>query len=117
MANTAASSTDPAVAARAQDAGIYFIGSYGDESKFAPKVTVTSVILGFKLGYETVAKELDSGTFKPGINIYGIKEGFVYLSPFRLGLTKKEAQAKKITAAYRAGKFAKQIAKCRAIKR
>jgi basic membrane protein A len=76
----------PQIAAAVQSAGKLYIGSYADETKFAPKATVTSAIFDFSLGYERVAQAKLAGTFKPGIYHYGIKQGFIRLAkPFRLG--------------------------------
>jgi basic membrane protein A len=76
----------PQIAATVQSAGKYYIGSFADETKFAPKATVTSAIFDFSLGYERVAKQKLAGTFKPAIYHYGVKQRFIRLSkPFHLG--------------------------------
>lgn len=77
--------TTPQIAARVQEAGNYFIGSYDDESASAPDAVVTSVILSFEAGYtESVESWLD-GSFSPTINVKGIEDGFLELTEFRLG--------------------------------
>ncbi|MSO94877.1 MAG: BMP family ABC transporter substrate-binding protein [Thermoleophilia bacterium] len=104
----------PAIAARAQQLGKLYVGSYGDESRFAPKATVTSAVLKFGLGYVAVAKQRQSGTFKPGIIRKGVADGYISLTAFRLGKTAQEAQAAAILKNLVAGKYAAQMAKCQA---
>lgn len=98
-------SISPQIAARVQDAGKFYIGSYGDETKFAPKATVTSGLLNFKLGYEKVARQRLAGTFTPGIFRGGIKDGFVKLTPLRLGFQGKQKQVDALLARVASGKL------------
>jgi simple sugar transport system substrate-binding protein len=111
-------SAAPAVAARAQQAGKWYVGSYGDEARFAPKSTVTSAVLLFGLGYGTVADQREDGTFKPGIIRRGIEDGYIKLTPFRLGLAKSLGpKMKAVLKQLAAGKYAKQMAACQALKK
>jgi basic membrane lipoprotein Med (substrate-binding protein (PBP1-ABC) superfamily) len=101
-----------AIAARIQSAGNYYIGSYDDESRFAPKATVTNATFEFDIAYGNVAKELAAGTFSPGPHSYGIKDGFITLMPFKLGHEDKTAKAEAIMKDAAAGKYDAQFAEC-----
>jgi basic membrane lipoprotein Med (substrate-binding protein (PBP1-ABC) superfamily) len=96
----------PQIAAAVQSAGKLYVGSYADETKFAPKATVTSAIFDFSLGYQRVAQAKLAGTFKPGIYHYGIKEGFIKLAkPFRLGHSSIQKKVDSYLARLAAGKI------------
>jgi basic membrane protein A len=84
----------PQVAARVQAEGKWYIGSYGEETKYAPKAVVTSVLLKPGSGYQAVADQVLAGTFKSGIFRKTIKDGFVALTPLRLGLASHAAEIK-----------------------
>lgn len=106
----------PAIAARAQSRGKFYIGSYDNEARFAPKTTVTSVALVFGIGYERVARQTLAGKFKTGIFRMGLRTGYVKLHPFRL-LKNKEARAKAVVRQAVERKFDRQFAACNALKR
>jgi basic membrane lipoprotein Med (substrate-binding protein (PBP1-ABC) superfamily) len=86
----------PQVAARVQAEGKLYIGSYGDETKYAPKSVVTSVLLKPGSGYQTVAQQVLDGTFKPGIYRKTLKDGFIGYTGFKLGLQKHAATIRKL---------------------
>ncbi|MSO94897.1 MAG: BMP family ABC transporter substrate-binding protein [Thermoleophilia bacterium] len=94
------------IAGRVQQLGKTYIGSYGDESKFAPKATVTSVAANLSDAYGTIAQQVASGTFKPGLFVTGIKQNGILIYPFAPGNEATAAQVKSIMAKYVAGKYA-----------
>lgn len=96
----------PQIAAAVQSAGKLYVGSYADETKFAPKATVTSAIFDFSLGYQRVAQAKLDGTFKPAIYHYGVKQGFIKLAkPFRLGHAGIQAKVDSYLTRLAAGKI------------
>jgi basic membrane protein A and related proteins len=96
----------PQIAAAVQRAGKLYIGSYADETKFAPKATLTSAIFDFSLGYQRVAQAKLDETFKPAIYHYGVKQGFIRLAkPFRLGYSRIQAKVDSYLARLTAGKI------------
>jgi simple sugar transport system substrate-binding protein len=108
------SGTTPAIAAQIQSAKKWYIGSYADDTHYAPKATVTSATFDFRQGYEAVAKDLAAGKFTPGIHRYGIKEGFIKLLPFKLGFASQGKKAEAVMKAAATGKYDKQLAPCKA---
>jgi basic membrane protein A len=82
------------IAAQAQAAHSHYIGAYTDETTFAPKAVVTSVVLDFAKVYDEVGKESAAGHLQPGIFTWGLKEGFIKLMPFRLGFTAAGGRAR-----------------------
>lgn len=96
----------PQIAAAVQSAGKLYVGSYADETKFAPKATVTSAVFDFSLGYQRVAQAKLDGTFKPAIYHYGVKQGFIKLAkPFRLGHAGIQSKVDSYLARLAAGKI------------
>lgn len=72
----------PPIAVRVQEEGQIFIGTFADESPSAPDATATSIAIEFKKGYETVAQELEAGTFDASIHRLGYADGYLTLLPF-----------------------------------
>jgi basic membrane lipoprotein Med (substrate-binding protein (PBP1-ABC) superfamily) len=100
----------PQIASRAQDAGKLYIGSYVDESKYAPNATVLSVITDFLGGYRTVADQVAKNQFKPGQYIKGIEHAWVKATPFRAGVGGlTQARAKQLDVRLR--NLAQQLAR------
>jgi simple sugar transport system substrate-binding protein len=91
------------IAKRVEDEGRIYVGSW-DASQFAPKARVTSVILNYRQAYDTVARQIQSGQFKPQIVRAGLKEGFVKVLPLRLGHKKVQPTLNRLLAEYAAGK-------------
>lgn len=54
-----------------EHAGTYVIGSNSNQNSVAPDVTLGSVVIDLPLAFQTVAKEVKDGTFKPGIVVLG----------------------------------------------
>jgi basic membrane lipoprotein Med (substrate-binding protein (PBP1-ABC) superfamily) len=77
------SATSIEIAKRAQQEGVPFVGENIDLSRFAPKVTVTSIVLDFTQGYAEVGTQTANGTFQPRIRRLGLKERFFRVLPFR----------------------------------
>jgi basic membrane lipoprotein Med (substrate-binding protein (PBP1-ABC) superfamily) len=101
-----------AIAARAQQAGNHYIGSYDDETRSAPKAAFTAATYEFKIAYDEVAKQLAGGTFDAGPHTYGIKDGFIKLLPFKLGFEDADAKAQDLMEKAAAGEFDEQFEKC-----
>jgi basic membrane protein A len=110
--NANVNSVTAAIAARIQSAGKYYIGSNADESKFAPKATVTNATFNFKYAYDKVAKEMKAGTFEAGPHTYGIDVGYIALTPFKLGFEEAGTKADAIMKDAGSGKFADKFAAC-----
>lgn len=62
---------------------VYGIGSYTDESKFAPGAVPASVLLNWKVAYNDLAKKLTSGTWKASVQHLTITNGGLGVSPFK----------------------------------
>jgi basic membrane lipoprotein Med (substrate-binding protein (PBP1-ABC) superfamily) len=105
--------TSPETAKRVEQEGVPFIGENMDLSKFAPKQTVTSIILDFTRGYAEVGTQTASNKFQAKIRRLGFKDGFIRMLPIR---THKEitAKLKAIEAQLKAGKV--NLAACKALK-
>ena len=106
-------SVSPQIAARVQDRGKWYLGSYGDETRFAPKATVTNAVVKFELGYRTVAQQRAAGTFAPGIHRGTIANGFIKLTPYRLGFAKLQAKTDALIKKAASGKV--NLSACEAI--
>jgi basic membrane lipoprotein Med (substrate-binding protein (PBP1-ABC) superfamily) len=85
----------PQIAARAQSEDAYYIGSYGDETKFAPDHVVTSVVADLRRGYEDAVDGWLNGDFSAEIHTEGVKEGTLKVTPLRLGFEDKQAEVDK----------------------
>ncbi|MEA2408935.1 MAG: basic rane protein [Thermoleophilaceae bacterium] len=101
-----------AIAARIQSAGNYYIGSYDDESKFAPKAVPTNATFEFQIAYAQVGKELEAGSFDPGPHTYGIKDGYIKLTPFKLGFENQYDKAQAIMKDAADGKYDADFEAC-----
>lgn len=110
--NANVNSVTAAIAARIQSAGKYYVGSNADESKFAPKATVTNATFNFKYAYEQLAKQMQAGTFDPGPHVYGIDVGYIALTPFKLGFEGQYPRAQAIMKDAADGKYDTQFAAC-----
>jgi basic membrane lipoprotein Med (substrate-binding protein (PBP1-ABC) superfamily) len=112
VVNANVNSVTAAIAARVQSAGKFYIGTNADETKAAPKATVTSATLNFKYAYEQVAKQMQGGTFDPGPHIYGLDVGFIALTPFKLGFDGQYSKAESILKDAAGGKYKTDFAAC-----
>jgi basic membrane protein A len=65
---------------RIQQAGKKLIGIFADESKFAPKAAITSVVINWQ-GYAETVDQVMKGTFKPGTHVRGFKEKMLDVLP------------------------------------
>jgi basic membrane lipoprotein Med (substrate-binding protein (PBP1-ABC) superfamily) len=93
----------PAIAQRVQSAGRWYVGSIANETKSAPKATVASVLLSNRQGYERVGLSVLNDTFKAQITHNGVKEGFVRVTPFRLGFQSKNGTLQRLVAKLKGG--------------
>jgi basic membrane lipoprotein Med (substrate-binding protein (PBP1-ABC) superfamily) len=85
--------TSPQIAARTQEAGKLYVGAFADETQYAPEATVTSAVLDFSQGYQTVAQQRLDDAFEPGIFRKGIADGFIKLTPFAAGYEEEQTAA------------------------
>ncbi|HEY0279039.1 MAG TPA: BMP family ABC transporter substrate-binding protein [Solirubrobacterales bacterium] len=92
----------PQIASRAQSEGAYYVGSFGNEEKFAPKATVTSTVINFGQGYEQAVDGWMEGNFSPEIHTTGFKAGTIEQTPLTHGFEKDQSkldeQIKKVEA-------------------
>jgi basic membrane protein A and related proteins len=59
--------------------GTFVVGSNSNQNGVAPDVTLGSVVIDLPLAFLTIAKQVQSGTFKPGVVVFGEKAHVVTL--------------------------------------
>ncbi|BDU50374.1 BMP family lipoprotein [Haliovirga abyssi] len=74
---SAAGRTGLGVIDAAKDAGIYAIGVDSDQDGLAPGTVLTSMVKHVDVAVYNTVKITAQGNFKPGINLFGLKEGGV----------------------------------------
>jgi basic membrane lipoprotein Med (substrate-binding protein (PBP1-ABC) superfamily) len=75
----------PQIAARTQESGALYIGTFDDEEQYAPEATVTSGVLNFEQGYTEVVETWLADTFEPVINVKGVADDFIRFTEFSEG--------------------------------
>lgn len=93
------------IAARAQEDGALYVGAYIDESEFAPKATVTSVVFNLENAYRTVGQQRAAGNFEAGIFVKGVKDGVFDFAPFGSEFKDLEQPARDLLAKLKAGEI------------
>ncbi|MEX2210609.1 MAG: BMP family ABC transporter substrate-binding protein [Gaiellaceae bacterium] len=93
------------IAARAQADGALYVGAYIDESEYAPKATVTSVLFNLENAYRTVGEQREAGNFKAGIFVQGAEDGVFDFAPFGEGFTDLENPARELLEKLKSGEI------------
>jgi len=102
----------PQIAARAQSSGAYYIGSYVDEEKFAPKATPTSVVVDLSPYYEEAVNGWLNGDFSNEIHITDIADGGIKVLPLKLGFEKDQGKLDAQLEKLKAGEVTWPAGKC-----
>jgi basic membrane protein A len=74
---------DGAILKTAAAHGIKGIGSYKDESSFAPSAVATSVILNWTVAYDGIAQQLGASSWQPGVRQLTVANDGITVLPFK----------------------------------
>lgn len=61
--------------------GVYVFGANADQSKLAPERVVGSAVIDLPRAFLLVAREMQSGTFRPRVEAFGLASGVVRYQP------------------------------------
>lgn len=96
----------PAVQQEAQRRGVYAISSNSPMLRFAPKANLTGQLYTWGRYYVGVTKKVRAGTWKPGYDYLGMKQGVIRLAPYGRSVPKSvRNETNAVVARIRSGKL------------
>ena len=64
-----------------ESAGVYVFGSNDDQAHLAPDRVIGSAVIDLPRAFLTVAREVERGTFRPQVEVFGLASGVVRYAP------------------------------------
>ena len=78
-----------------KEKGAFIVGTISDMGQNYPDITITSSIHNFQTSFKTAIGYVLNGTFKPVAYDMGLKEGTIYLAPYRAQKSRITGDVKK----------------------